>query len=635
MIKQVLIVGFICMIIMLFIIPINSTVLDVLIGINIFFAILLLLKALTTSSLVEFSSFPALLLISTLFRLAITVSSTRLILSEANAGNIIETFGEFVTRGNMVIGGVVFSIVTIVNFVVITKGSERIGEVSSRFFLDALPGKQISIDSDLKSGLISEAEAKNKRSLLDKEAQIFGSLDGTMKFVKGDAVAGLIIIFVNIFGGLAVGNLYHDMALSEAVSTFTLLTIGDGLVGQIPALIISIGAAIIVSRVMDETTESLEEQISLQLFGNLNILIMSAVCCVVLACIPGMPSVIFLILAVIPLIVGWFFRNTPKVTGYSDLDLLKSDIVIKLPTKYYSQAEKKQIAKDIETAVYEKFGIIITQPVIAHTQHNEFELMFQGYNVECPFSAMHFYNYSSDNNEGDDNTVANVLGQNIKISSDTSKTKSMQVILDWYKDKIFKNIKNNFGIQETKFLLDFVSISNFDLVNSLQQQIAIQKITSVLKRLLNEDIALLNIKEIFTALHSWSSKEEDELLLAELVRIEIKERICKKIAINNTIKAMQLCSDTSKAIDNAIKHSATGAYLELDPSFDYWLTSEVDRLSQEVNNFVILADTDIRRFVWSTINKDRESYKQIPVISFHELVKEIKVENMGTIKLKD
>lgn len=175
------------------------------------------------------------------------------------------------------------------------------------FFLDALPGKQISIDSDLKSGLISEAEAKNKRSLLDKEAQIFGSLDGTMKFVKGDAVAGLIIIFVNIFGGLAVGNLYHDMALSEAVSTFTLLTIGDGLVGQIPALIISIGAAIIVSRVMDETTESLEEQISLQLFGNLNILIMSAVCCVVLACIPGMPSVIFLILAVIPLIVGWFF----------------------------------------------------------------------------------------------------------------------------------------------------------------------------------------------------------------------------------------------------------------------------------------------------------------------------------------
>ena len=234
-------------IIAMMILPMPPLMLDLLIGLNMSIAILLLMVSIYIPSPLAFATFPSVLLLTTLFRLSLGIASTRLILLDGEAGKIIQTFGEFVVGGNLVVGLVVFLIITIVQFIVITKGSERIAEVSARFSLDAMPGKQMSIDSDLRAGVITLAEARRRRENLALESQLFGSMDGAMKFVKGDAIAGLIIILVNILGGLTIGTLQRGMPMSEALQLYSILTIGDGLVAQIPALLISITSGIIVT----------------------------------------------------------------------------------------------------------------------------------------------------------------------------------------------------------------------------------------------------------------------------------------------------------------------------------------------------------------------------------------------------
>lgn len=255
------------MVIAMLIIPLPTILVDLLIGLNIMISVLIFMSSFYITRVLNFQSFPSILLISTLFRLALSISTSRLILLEADAGDIIATFGEFVIQDNLVVGMVVFAIVTIVQFIVITKGSERIAEVAARFSLDAMPGKQMSIDADLRAGVIDEATVKEKRGDLEKESQLFGSFDGAMKFIKGDAIAGIIIIFVNLIGGISVGTAQQGMDVSTALNTFSLLTIGDGLVAQIPALLISISAGFIVTRV-GGNDKNLGENIVSELFAN-------------------------------------------------------------------------------------------------------------------------------------------------------------------------------------------------------------------------------------------------------------------------------------------------------------------------------------------------------------------------------
>lgn len=224
--------------IFMMIIPLPTGLIDFLIALNLMISILLMMMAIYIKSPLEFSTFPAVLLITTLYRLSLTISTTRLILLQADAGDIIDTFGKFAVGGNLGVGLIVFMIITIVQFIVITKGSERVAEVSARFSLDAMPGKQMSIDGDLRAGTIDADEARRLRGLVQKESQLFGAMDGAMKFVKGDAIAGIIIILVNILGGTAVGVMVHDMSASTAFSTYAILSIGDGLISQIPALLI-------------------------------------------------------------------------------------------------------------------------------------------------------------------------------------------------------------------------------------------------------------------------------------------------------------------------------------------------------------------------------------------------------------
>src|SRR5262245_10378788 len=288
----------ICIVFMM-ILPLPTPLVDTLIATNLALAAMLLMAAMYISDVTQLSAFPSILLLTTLFRLALAITTTRLILIQANAGHIVETFGNFVVGGNLVVGLVVFLILTIVNFMVITKGSESVAEVSARFSLDAMPGKQMSIDSDMRANLIDLDEAKRRRGKLEKKSQLYGAMDGAMKFVKGDAIAGLIIIAVNLLGGITIGTMQKGMDIGEAVSRYSLLTIGDGLIQQIPALFVSITAGFIVTRVSSEENEDLGTDIAQQLISEPKALLITSAILAIFAVIPGFPTIVFATLSMI------------------------------------------------------------------------------------------------------------------------------------------------------------------------------------------------------------------------------------------------------------------------------------------------------------------------------------------------
>jgi flagellar biosynthesis protein FlhA len=316
-IRQMLAPLLIVMILSMMVLPLPTFALDVFFTFNIAISIMVLLVAMYTMKPLDFAIFPTVLLVTTLLRLSLNVASTRVVLLQGHtgpdaAGKVIEAFGHFLVGGNYAVGIVVFIILTLINFIVITKGAGRIAEVSARFTLDAMPGKQMAIDADLNAGLIGEDEARQRRSTVALEADFYGSMDGASKFVRGDAVAGILILFINIIGGLVVGVLQHDMSAGDAAKAYTLLTIGDGLVAQIPALIISTAAGLVVTRVATE--QDIGQQLAAQLFGNPMVLGLTAGILGILGLIPGMPNFVFLMLAAVLGFVAWKKFNRPAVT---------------------------------------------------------------------------------------------------------------------------------------------------------------------------------------------------------------------------------------------------------------------------------------------------------------------------------
>ncbi|MEJ8321599.1 flagellar biosynthesis protein FlhA [Kosakonia sacchari] len=302
----------IMLILAMMVLPLPAFLLDTLFTFNIVLSLMILMVAMFTQKTLEFSAFPTVLLFSTLLRLALNIASTRIILMEghtgaAAAGRVVEAFGHFLVGGNFAIGIVVFAILIIINFMVITKGAGRIAEVGARFVLDGMPGKQMAIDADLNAGLIGEAEAKRRRSEVTQESDFYGSMDGASKFVRGDAIAGLLIMAINVVGGLIIGVMQHGLSVAEAGETYTLLTIGDGLVAQIPALIISTAAGVIVTRVSND--EDIGEQMVGQLFNNPRVMLLSGAVIGLLGLIPGMPNLVFLMFTAVLLGLAWWMRG--------------------------------------------------------------------------------------------------------------------------------------------------------------------------------------------------------------------------------------------------------------------------------------------------------------------------------------
>ena len=288
---------------------------DILIALNICISCLLIVLALYLPGPLAFSSFPSILLLTTMFRLALSIATTRLILLEQDAGDIVEAFGNFVVGGNLAVGLVIFMILTIVNFLVITKGSERVAEVAARFSLDAMPGKQMSIDSDLRAGLIDGAQARDKREQLSRESQLFGAMDGAMKFVKGDAIAGLVIVMINLLGGFSTGMFQHDMSAADSMALYSVLTIGDGLIAQIPALLISLTAGMIITRVAPDARRGVTNmgaEIAGQMTSDPKSWMIASVGMLAFAALPGMPTLVFIFIALVTGSLGYYLAQARK-----------------------------------------------------------------------------------------------------------------------------------------------------------------------------------------------------------------------------------------------------------------------------------------------------------------------------------
>src|SRR6056297_3465871 len=298
-------------IVIMFIIPMPTLIMDLLLTANITFSLLIILVSIYINEPLQVSVFPSLLLFATLFRLGLNVSTTRLMLGQGYAGEVISSFGNFVVGGNYVVGFIIFLILVVIQYVVITKGAERVAEVAARFTLDAMPGKQMSIDADLNAGIIDEKDAQEQRKKIRQEADFYGAMDGASKFVKGDAIAGIIITFINIVGGLVIGVLQQGMGFAEAAQTYILLTVGDGLVSQIPALLISTATGMIVTRAASE--RNMGEEMSSQLMNQPKALFIAASVLLILGFVPGLPTIPFLVLAVFIATMGYLIIRTAEV----------------------------------------------------------------------------------------------------------------------------------------------------------------------------------------------------------------------------------------------------------------------------------------------------------------------------------
>ncbi|MFA5487765.1 MAG: type III secretion system export apparatus subunit SctV [Candidimonas sp.] len=668
-------------IIFMMILPLPTTLVDALIGANMTISAILLMVAMYLPSPLSFSSFPSVLLITTLFRLGISIATTRLILLQGDAGHIIETFGNFVVGGNLIVGLVVFLILTIVQFVVITKGAERVAEVAARFSLDAMPGKQMSIDADLRAGTIEMEEARLRRSLVEKESQLYGAMDGAMKFVKGDAIAGLIIVAVNLLGGILIGTMQRGLTAGEAVQIYSILTIGDGLIAQIPALFIAICAGIIVTRVQAGSEPSnVGKDIGAQVLAQPRALIIAAAIAVGMALIPGMPTGIFLTLAVVVGTIGIVLmranQQTKKVgqpgqesagggdawpeTGQADggTDFaptlpLMLDVAANLQTFLKANELNNELQK-VRRALYFDLGVPFpdirarfNKRLADDTYHI---LLSEVPVVQGHLKPGHVIVRDTPNNlrilQLSVETGANFLPQIPSLWVADTEIPTLESagvpymdsnqILSWHLAYVMQKYASDFiGIQETRSLLTAMETHFPDLSKEVLRVMPAQKIAEILQRMVSEGISIRNLRTVLEALIEWGQKEKDTVLLTEYVRIALKRHISHKYSSGqNLLPAYLLAPVVEDTVRNAIRQTSAGSYLALDPSTGKTLLENIKKavgpLTQSQKP-VLLTSMDIRRYVRKLIEQD---LYELPVLSYQELTQEINVQPLARIELQ-
>lgn len=688
---ELIVLSVMILVIMMLIIPLPTYIVDFLIGLNITISLLIFMSSFYITRILNFMTFPALLLITTLFRLALSISTSRLILLDADAGEIITSFGEFVIGENLVVGFVVFSIVTIVQFLVITKGSERVAEVAARFSLDGMPGKQMSIDADLKSGIINNEEVKIRRKELGQESQLYGSFDGAMKFIKGDAIAGIVIIFVNLIGGISVGMAQMDLSITQALHTYTLLTIGDGLVAQIPALLISISAGFIVTRVGDENN-NLGFSIMNELLAQDFALLVTAILAFVIGFLPGFPTPVFLILSV--LLGGYFFKKQWKskkketITDNkedknedndSDTDGKKGLISNLFSNKNESEGENSLLKENITLSQADTLPLIITVSSKKKTYLSKLvfekwlkkEFILQ-YGVLLPDLVIHYSDKIDDNkiiilinevkaDEFDcpfplfyvENPNDEFLSLNFKIietqdnkiknywvsKNDKEKMELLGYRLELsetyfyrkFSNLITSNIVEFLGIQETKNILDKIEEGSPELLKECYRQVSIQRINDVLQRLIQEKIPIRNIKTIIGGLVQWGSKEKDPIILTEHIRSLLSRYISYFFSDNGKLNVIILSHDIEEIIRGGIRQSSSGTFLNLEPAELDMIIEKMSTAIDEikyVQDYIFLTAIDVRRFVKKLIESQ---YPQLSVLSYDEITSDIEINVLQSI----
>jgi type III secretion protein V len=671
---ELLILTLMVMIIAMLIIPLPTPLVDLLIGLNIVIALLVFMGSFYIEKILSYSTFPSLLLITTLFRLALSISTSRLILTQADAGDIIATFGEFVIGDSLVVGFVIFSIVTIVQFIVITKGSERVAEVAARFSLDGMPGKQMSIDGDLKAGVIDAKDARERRATLERESQLYGSFDGAMKFIKGDAIAGIIIIFVNFIGGIAIGVGQLGMDMPQALSTYTLLTIGDGLVAQIPALLIAIGAGFIVTRVNGDEA-NLGRNIMAQMLGNPFVIGVTAVLTLAVGVLPGFPLAVFLLLATaLGLLLFSRYRAQRRASAspaqaaqglredsdpqesvglIDDIALLATETVpllLLVPAERLEQLTKARLPERFRTQFFIDYGIRILEPqlrgndslpdhqiavLINEVRADQFDIHFDRLRI-LDFSAQL---------EGMQLDILNGVDSNRQVShwcaaQDRQKLEELGYQLRPAYDECYRclatllarNVHEFFGVQETKALLDEMEARYPDLLKEVYRHVTVQKISEILQRLLNERISVRNMKLVLESMAHWASREKDPLALVEHVRGGLARYISNKFAHGNDLRVLMLSTEFEEVVRKGIRQTSQGNFLNLEPAaceelIDR-LTVALDGLHVPQKDLVLLGSIDVRRYIKKLIEG---RFRELDVISFGEVSETVSVNVMKTL----
>lgn len=678
--SDIVIAGLIIGIILMIIIPLSPNVLDFLLVINMTLAMVILLITMFTTEPLQFSVFPSLLLVTTLYRLALNIAATRLILGEAAAGKIINAFGTFVTGGSYLVGAVVFLIITVIQFVVITNGAGRVAEVAARFTLDAMPGKQMSIDADLNSGLITEDEARARRERIQREADFFGAMDGASKFVRGDAIAGIIIIFINIIFGFIIGILQHGMTLSQALTTYTILTIGDGLVAQIPALLISTGTGILVTRTNSDN--SFGKDLSKQFLNFPKVLGLASGILFVIGLIPAMPNFLFLSLSAALGYTAYLLhkerqhqkvqeqeieasqaqetrRQPENVLNYFQVDTLEVEIGYNLIslTDEGQGGDLLQRLAAVRRQCAMELGILVRPIRIRdnmQVHHNNYVIKIRGVQVAAGELLPGHY------------LAMDPLGQQAEVEGIATTEPTFNLPAWWIEENnreqaelngltvvdcstvmvthLTEVIKNNadelLGRQEVKELLDVVKERTPAVVDELFPDLmALGEIQKVLQNLLREHIPIRDLVTILEALSDGARINKDADFLTEHVRQAMARTICQLYATEDpmetgrkVVSVITLHPRVDQTVAESVQHTQLGQYPVLEPN---QANALLDKLQQQVEkatmrgiNPVLLCSPRVRL----PFRRMLERYiPNLPVISVNEVIAGIEVEAVGTV----
>jgi type III secretion protein V len=620
----------------LMILPVPITIVDALVAANVLLGVTLLLLAIYIPGPTAFASFPSVLLLTTLFRLSLSIAITRLILLQADAGHIIETFGQMVVGGNVVVGMVVFLIITVVQLIVIAKGAERVAEVAARFTLDAMPGKQLSIDSDLRSGLIDKDEARRRRRHLEVESQLHGALDGAMKFVKGDSIAGIVIILINLLGGLAIGVVQRGMAVGEAVQTYSILTIGDGMVAQIPALLSAMAAGLVVTRTSGgEEDQNLGSTITHEVSKQPRVALVGGVLALLLTLVPGFPWPVFLIFGVLMtggVLWSWRYESPAIKNALTRVGLsaavrpraapveVPDPDVKPLPPLFLEvgrqavEAHGRQRLTDAAihaaAGVREEFGAPIANPVLKVAPDlagNRYRLGLFGIHIA----------------EGELLAVPKE-----KLDAVASLERSVALA--------FRRQLGQFaGIQETAHLLNRWSREYPDLIKEMLRAAAPQRVSEILRRLLEEGVPIRHMRDVFEAITEVNARERDVGLVTEHVRVALRRHITQRhTGPDNVISALIAHPELEDALRQAARGPAgQPGQVAVDPQLLQRVVAEIRGIRADIGTtferVVMLCSMDVRRHVRKLTETD---FFDLPVLSFQELSGDVSVVPVGQVR---
>lgn len=640
--------------IVMMILPLPTFMVDILIAVNIAFSVILLLIAIYINDPLDLSVFPSLLLITTLYRLSLTISTSRLVLLQHDAGNIVDAFGHFVVGGNLTVGLVIFTIITIIQFIVITKGTERVAEVSARFSLDGMPGKQMSIDGDLRAGVIDAVQARHLRQQVQQESRFLGAMDGAMKFVKGDAIAGIIVVLVNIIGGIIIAVVQYDMPLGDAVQTYSVLSIGDGLCGQIPSLLISLSAGIIVTRVPGEKKQNLASELTTQLGRQPQALMLTAAVLILFALIPGFPFLDFFVLAAftaLPFFLFWrrsrHTQHDIPQTGEMSEDRMQPG-ARPLTLHVMPSLNTGTLARDIDALrwmLFEEYGVPLPEITIRPDSRDYVQgmsvLIYQEpvFSFAIPENA--YLLLEPDKQPGCEvQPLPDGMGSIGWLTAEAGKkaqtmglaiAEGNQRITALLRQVLLRHMAEFIGVQEARYLMDAMETRYSELVKELQRQLPISKITETLQRLVAESISIRDLRTVFGTLIEWAPREKDVLMLTEYVRMALRRHILHRLQPNGEgLRVLRVGEGIENLIRESIRQTSMGTYAALSLGQSSRILSLIQEALAEHGELNIVTSVDARRF----LRKITETgLFNVPVLSWQELGENCAVQVVHSIDL--